>query len=350
MKKKLLTLIVLFISLFTLQVNAKQFYAGEKLEIKEQKEHSVFAAGTEIDISSFIDGASFIAGEEITISSSQDIIFAAGKEIKVTDAYAKDAFLSSKDIEISNSQIRDLYAFGEKIKINSEISRNANLAGTKVVIDSKIMGDVNIAAQEIIIKDEAYIGGTLRYPEHAYIKISQDAVVEKTKTYVSTPDETTSQIVATRVQDFIISYVSVAIIGLLLLWLFTNKFTNIEKEEFTVKNIAAKTGLGFLVLIGTPIASIIAMISIIGFPIGLIMILLYGILIYLSIIPSGYFLGHHLLKDKIKKKENILILGVLLIKLLELIPFVGGFVVFISLCFGMWTALGITKKKATKEK
>ena len=83
MKKKILMLVVLIISIFTVQVNAKQFYVKDNIKIDEQQDYSVFAAGTEIDISSFIDGSTFVAGEEINITSSQDIIFAAGEEIKI---------------------------------------------------------------------------------------------------------------------------------------------------------------------------------------------------------------------------------------------------------------------------
>ena len=79
MKKKILMLVVLIISIFTVQVNAKQFYVKDNIKIDEQQDYSVFAAGTEIDISSFIDGSTFVAGEEINITSSQDIIFAAGE-------------------------------------------------------------------------------------------------------------------------------------------------------------------------------------------------------------------------------------------------------------------------------
>ena len=88
MKKKILILLVLIVSIFTVQVNAKQFYTSDKIKIEEQQDYSVFAAGKDIDVSSFIDGSTFVAGEDITITSSQDIIFAAGEDIKIKDAYA----------------------------------------------------------------------------------------------------------------------------------------------------------------------------------------------------------------------------------------------------------------------
>lgn len=347
MKKKFLIIAVLIVSIFTFEVNAKQFYVKEKLNINEQQEHSIFVAGTKIDVSSFVDGATFVAGEEINLTSSQDIIFAAGEEIKIKDAYTKDAFIAGTEIEITNSQIRDVYAFAEEIEINSEISHNAYLAGTKVKISSKIMGNVHIAAEEIIIEDSAEIKGTLEYPKHAYIRIADEAVVENTKTYAPTEADQALNIKII-IQDFIMTYLSLLVTGFVLLMLFKKRFDNLEKEELSIQNIAVKTGLGFLVLITVPIAVIIAMCSLVGMPLSLIVLALYIILIYISIIPSGYFIAYKLLNKKVKNEYLLLSVGVLAIKLLELVPIIGGFIVFISLCFGIWTSLGITKKKTTK--
>ena len=132
--------------------------------------------------------------------------------------------------------------------------------------------------------------------------------------------------------------------------LFKKRFEKLEKEEFSIKNIAAKTGLGFLVLITVPIAVVIALCSLVGMPLALIVLALYIILIYISIIPSGYYIAYKLLNKKIKNEYLLLSIGVLGIKVLEFIPIIGGFIVLISLCFGMWSALGITKKKTIKEK
>ena len=252
MKKKILILLLLLISIFTVQVNAKQFYANDKIKIDEQQEYSVFAAGSDIDISSFIDGSTFVAGEDITIRSSQDVIFAAGEDIKIKDAYAKDVFVAGMELEIDNSQIRDLFAFAEDIVINSEISHNAYLGATKVVIDSKIMGNVYIAAEEIIIKDNAEIMGTLEYPETAYIRISDDATIEKTKEFnINEPDLGTS--IQAMITSFINSYLAILITGITFIILFQKQVSKLEKEELSFENVAKKVGLGFLLLIATPI-------------------------------------------------------------------------------------------------
>ena len=344
MKKKILMLLVLIASIFTVQVNAKQFYTSDKINIEEQQDYSVFAAGKDIDVSSFIDGSTFVAGEDIKIRSSQDIIFAAGKDIKIEDAYAKDIFVAGKELEINNSQIRDLFAFAEDIEINSEISHNAYLGATKVVINSKIMGNVYIAADEIIIKDGAKIMGKLEYPETAYIKISDDAIIEKTKEFnVNEPDMGTS--IQIMITHFINSYLAILVTGIAFMIIFKKQFEKIKKEELSFENVAKKVGLGFLLLIVAPIVALILMCSIIGIPLSFILLALYIMLIYISIIPSGYFIAYKLLNKTIKNEYLLLAIGILGIKLLELVPYIGVFAALISLCFGMWIPIAINKKK-----
>ena len=349
MKKKILMLLVLIVSIFTVQVNAKQFYANDKIKINEQQDYSVFAAGQEIDISSFIDGSTFVAGEDITITSSQDIIFAAGEDIKIKDAYAKDVFVAGMELEITNSQIRDLFAFAEDIEINSEISHNAYLGATKVVIDSKIMGNVYIAAEEIIIKDGAEIMGTLEYPETAYIRISDDAIIENTKEFnVNEPDMGTS--IQVMITDFINSYLTILVTGIAFIILFRKQFDKLEKEELSFENVAKKVGLGFLLLIATPVVVLLLMCTIVGVPLSFMLLALYIMLIYISIIPSGYFIAYKLLHKNIKNDYLLLAIGILGIKLLEFVPVIGFLVALISLCFGMWVPIAINKKKTVKEK
>ena len=345
MKKKLLILLVAIVSCYTLQVNAKQFYASEKVLINEQQEYSVFAAGDEVKTNSFIDGAAFIAGFDVEIASSQDVLFTVGEEIKISGAYTKDAFIVGTELEIENSEIRDLFAFAEEIKIKSPITHNAYLAGTKIVIDSEIMGNLSLAAEKIELTENAKINGTLKYPEYAKITVAETAVVNNTKTYKVEETNTTNMM--TEFESFMMSYISILVVGFIMLPLFKKLFTRIKKEELSVKNIAKKTAIGFAILIVAPIAVIVALISLIGMPLSLILLALYIMAIYTSIIPSGYFLASKMFKDKIKNEYLLLVIGIAAIKLLEYVPVIGGFIALISLCLGI--SLMLTPGKKTQK-
>ena len=145
MKKKILMLLVLIASIFTVQVNAKQFYTSDKIKIEEQQDYSVFAAGKDIDVSSFIDGSTFVAGEDIKIRSSQDIIFAAGKDIKIEECDLK----RKRKSYISNL----IYMFDDISETNRMIVNNNVLYNDNYTNIYDLIEDMNIDELNEIIKN-----------------------------------------------------------------------------------------------------------------------------------------------------------------------------------------------------
>ena len=352
MKKKIYLLLILLLTLVCAPVQAKGdngFYADDDVILSYNRiDTTTFAAGNNVDVSSEIDGASFIAGNNLTISSTQDYIFAAGNNLDIQNARAKDAFLAGSSIKIKDSAIRDLYAMGETVRIDSDISRNAYLGGSKVIINATIDGDVTIAADEIVIGENAVIAGTLKYPEDASINIASTAQVSSQETYESTDVNIQLNFVDT-IWDRTLSFLSILLIALILLALNKKVFKNIEKIEKSVPEVLKNLALGFAFLIVVPIVAFLAIITIIGLPLSIISLLVYGMLIYLSVIPTAYYFGNWILKDKISNPYLLLTVSLLAIYILKLIPVIGGFTTFISLLIGLGIYVKLIKNNI-KEK
>ena len=323
------------------------FYANDNVKLKKGLDTTTFVAGNNIDVKSNIDGASFVAGNNITLSSSQDYLFAAGNSINIENATTKDAFVAGSQITITSSTIRDLYAAGQNVRIDSEISRNAYLAGDTVTINGAIYGDATVAAENIRIGKEAIITGTLKYPEDSKISISESAEISTKKTYKGSSNIEVKMTWVDILKSTIYSYLSILLIAFILLSLGKKIFTKISKlERTTEKNLKmALQGLGLLII--TPIAAVIVMITIIGFPLSIITLLLWGICIYLSIIPTSYYIGKWLLEDKVKNDYLLLAISILVIKLLGILPVIGGLVTFVTIILGLGIIMNllITQKK-----
>ncbi|MBR2828788.1 MAG: hypothetical protein IKE70_06115, partial [Bacilli bacterium] len=241
-----------------------------------------------------------------------------------------------------NSEIRDLYAAAEEIIIDSNI-RNAYLGASKVTINGEINGDCNISAEEIRIGKEAKITGVLRYPDKSDIHISESAEISEKSTYHAKEID-----IEFGLKEFIIgkviSFLMIMITGLVILALFGKVFHKMENFDFDVSNILKHFFIGLIALILVPICFVIMIFSIIGIPLSLVMLAIYIIAIYLSTIASAYYFGSHLLKNTIKNSYVILILSLLVLFLLELIPVVGGFLSFLSLCCGLGLYISVVKK------
>ncbi len=336
MKNKLFLLLIILLAVIIVPVNAKEenFYANESVVLEEDVDATTFVAGNAIDIKSNNNGLNFAAGNIVNISGAHDYVFAAGNNITITNLTTKDMFLAGNVVTINSSEIRDLYVAASSITINSKIERNAYLGGDRVTINSEVNGDITVASDNIVIGEEAIINGTLKYPEGVKPVISNNASINKTKTYESDDYNKELSVVDTIIIPTIISYVSLLLIAFILLTVSKKAFAKYEKTGKKATDILITTGIGFIGLIVVPVVAIILMLTLIGIPLSIITLIIYGIMIYLSAIPATYYLGSLITKGKMNS-YLLLTLSLLVFYIVRLIPIIGTIIVFLIICLGL---------------
>ena len=338
MKKKIFVLIMAIFVVIAVPVFAKTdngFVADEEVSLKKEFNTTTFVAGNNIKMSSTVDGLNFVAGNNIRLSSSQDYLFTAGNNINLEGVTAKDVFIAGNVLNVESSTIRDLYAVGTSIRIESPIARNLYCGGDKITINSTVEGNVKLAADDIRIGKEAVILGTLEYPEDAEISISESAEIGKTKTYATTSSVQITTTWIDLLMGILMNFLSLLLIAFILLTMNKKLFKNIQKQEKTVSDFLKKMLIGFAILVLVPMASIIVMLTIIGLPLSIITLLLYGILIYLSTIVSAYYIAHWILGKNKYNEYLVLSIALLILTLAKLIPVIGGLISFASLLLGL---------------
>jgi len=99
---------------------------------------------------------------------------------------------------------------------------------------------------------------------------------------------------------------------------------------------------GFVALICVPAAALILMITIIGLPIALVVLLLYGVLLLVGYAAAGVMLGDAALQ-RFRAQDaahwgyriGAAVLAMLTLALIAKVPVLGGFVVLAAILFGM---------------
>lgn len=338
--KKVINVLVLFLLCLTFSINsvgAKSyikdlFQYEEKLEVKEELEGTSFLLGTKVNIEKKINGVGFIAGETITIKDIQEYLFVAGTKVNYEADTEKDLFLMAEEANLNGKVIRDTYVLGTDVSMDGEYNRNVYIAGSTVELKGTYKGNVTINATDIEISDEVTINGTLRYNEDATIEgINKDI---KTKTYKVTANDISFV-------DYIVSalnsYVNILMVALLLVFICESIFKK-SLNQTKNNNIFSLVIKGFIILIGVPIIAVMSLLTGALTSLGIIGGILYGILIYISHIFTGYYLAHKLDKHYFKKNLNsykLMIIGLLIIKLLSIVPIIGEFVSLFSMLLGL---------------
>ena len=352
MEKKFLKIISI-IFLFVFSINTVSAVTISKVGdsvVEEGEYNSVrFIAGNTILNKANIDGLSFIAGNEITTEGVTSYGLYAGNNINIKENILKDLFVAGNKIIIYEDAIigRDAFIAGANVTVMADITRDLRIGADNIDVRGiTIAGDAYLYADNITLDENTVITGKLKYPEDAHIKgldvakvgeviTTKKVDVEVKKTYVST------------IKNTIISICAGIIIMLILFYILPKTKERLDKVDLKIDVILKNVCIGFLILILIPMTVIITVFTGILTPFALILACIYGISLYLGPLLSAYVIGF-VLNQKIFKTDNKLLaitIGIIIVKLVKLIPYIGGFIGVICLLYGMGLITKYIKSK-----
>ena len=342
MKKKILSLFtILFASVFMFSnVSALELTQTGENVLQEGDYNSLrLVAGNTVTSSANIDGLSLIAGNTITANGHVTYGLYAGNTLTINEYVDKDLFVAGNGITIGeNATItRDAFVAGNSVTINTNIGRDLRAGASRINISGiTINGDAYLDAEEIIMNEDTIINGELTYLEKAKVTGLKEATIGSVET-TKLPEVKIEVNPMNNIYNFIFTIVAAYIVMLVLFYLLPTSKERIDKVELKVSPIFKTIGIGLLVLIVVPLATLIAMFTGVLTPIALITAAIYVIAIYLSTLLTAYVIGN-LINDKLFKNSSIhlsLIIGIVLLKLLKLIPVVGGWIYALAMFYGL---------------
>jgi cytoskeletal protein CcmA (bactofilin family) len=315
-------------------VNGDIWALSRSLSIDGTVNGSVVAAAQTVSITGNIDSSIRIAGEGITISGTID----------------GDMIVAGNDITVLNTahiQGDLLFAAGV-INIDGIVDGNIKGSANEALISNAVGGDVNLAVNSLSILSTADINGNLTYKSENNAFIQPGAKISGITSHIlpeaeEKQSESFPFSLLSSVQAKFIGFLMALITGLILIMVIPRTVSHVA--ESLREKPGASIGWGALLLFITPIAAIIICITIIGLPVGLITLALWVILIYLAQIPVSLLLGKLILQRFIVIKESkgvmigCLALGLLILKLIAIIPYIGFLVGLVVTLFGMGTVI-----------
>ncbi len=323
-----------------LEKESDEYYFGAATNINSEVEvdHSLFLAGSEVSSKDSVSGIGFLAGNIVEALGSYDYGLFAGNSVKIGGEVYGDLFAAGNAVEIDEGALidRDVYAVGNTVNLAANLNGNVFVAGNRLVLENiTINGNLSADFDQIVVKGKSSISGTFEYNDDATL-IGLENLSFKEKKVYSNPSVKFD--FGKTILNKFVSIISVLVLTFVALAVFP-KFATKLLKDFATKDVFKNVLIGLGLLLLVPIAAIFVLISVVGFPVGLVAILAYILLIVFSTPVSGLVLGDVLAKNLFKKeKMNVYLkalLGVVLIELLALIPYLGGLVSLASLLFGM---------------
>ena len=334
-------------------VNGDYFAAGEKVVVSGTVRGDAYIAGGNIRIDGNIDGDLLVAGGDIEIAGRVGgDVRAAGGDVTVLGDVGKNLTLLAGSGEVlPGAKLGgNVVALGGDVLVETPVPGSLTSAAGGLTVADSVGNGINAFVGELNLTSKASVAGDLTYWSEEQADISKEATISG-KVIQNKPEKKvdTQQaekfFAGIKIGFDIFFLLSALLVGLAFAGLLPNFVRRIS--NMVLGRPWASLGFGFLALIVMPIAAVILMVTVIGLPVGLLTLVGYMALLWLSKVFVSFAVGRRILDLMGRKGAGLvlsLVLGLVVLGVLDWVPIVGGLVGFVLMLMGMGGYL-LTKRE-----
>lgn len=361
MKRKVLLLLILLITLFTSTI----VFATDDLEVKSNvnvndvvgeedanyddlvmpiseevkvpvKRGDLFIIEEEANIDNDVDGNVYVLADNVVIRGNVDgNVFALGNNVHIRSNISGSIFALAENVDFVCGEAKDVYFFANNIALFNEavVSREAKMMGKEISISGAIKGDLYSESKRVRVTDGAIIEGTLSY-SGTLDKANDNQIGTIEKHEVKKVEITKKDIFIAKAETILTKTITALILIGLIVLISDKKIDGKLTIADVVKGIIA----GSLWIIGIPLILFILMLTIIGLPVSVILLILYIIMFFVAIPALSLQISAYILKARNKESKILLwLLAVVIycaIAILRTIPTLGVIVTILVGTYG----------------
>jgi cytoskeletal protein CcmA (bactofilin family) len=327
-------------------VGLDHFAAGRTFTVAEPVAGDLIAAGGKVEVTAEVGGDAVLAGGDVRMDGRvAESLFLLGGQLLVNGQVGRNARVGGGKIEFgAPSEVAgNLSVGGGEVVLKGRVNGYLQAAGGKVLIDGVVDGDVQAHAGELTLGPNARIAGTLHYASREDIRRDPAAQVqgpvERIKIEGGWPVPEDMERHMGRSGGWIWTTGLLLLAGLVV-WAmprFFGKVATTWQARFPMSLL-----LGFVLLVCIPVVALLFLITVIGVPLGLMIMALYPVLLLLGYVCSGIGIGQWGVarlspafgRGTLGQVAGALA-GVLAIGLLARVPWLGGVVMLVALLAGV---------------
>ena len=337
------------------------YVAAETITIDGTVNGDLWVAGNTITVNGIVNGSVMAAGNKVNINGDvTHAVRAVAETLNINGDVGGDVMAGCGRLNIaSTGEIGGDLLFGaDSVGIEGSIEGDIKGGGTEVAIRDAVGGNVELEVESLMVLSTASIGGDLTYSSAEEADIQSGAQIAGATTHnVPEVKEDGAGMfpfalfsgVLAKLMGFLMAFVA----GLILIFLAPRRLTSIVDAIGSRPGPSA--GWGALIVFVTPIAAVVVCLTIIGISAGVIGLVLYGIGLYLAQIPVGIFIGRWIIgRFRVVESKAAMVgalaLGLVILKLLSLIPYFGFVVGLAVVIFGLGAVVAAERKQRAEAK
>ena len=311
----------------------ERFGVGSYIETKNKTyNNSLFFGGdTIIDGSNVKTGIGFFAGSKLFLTGNYEYGVHAADTMTINSSYERDLFALGNYIVVSNeaSIARDVFMAANEIKISTYLHGDAMFAANKVILDNlTIDGDLRVAAKEVVFEGDVTIKGEFVYNDN--LEVDGEYTAENTTTY----HMPTIELKFNNMVVMCFQLAAAIAIAVVLMCIARNFFKDIREGAVSVDGNEMLTTFftGICGAIIAPLIIALLLITIVGAPAGLLLLLAWIVLLGVSSVVTAAFIAARIMPKMNNLIGTILVLVVFAV--LSLVPYLNLFVKICEVGFG----------------
>lgn len=331
-------------------VERDYFAASGKVIIDGTVNGDVYVFGGDIEVNGKVNGDLIAAGGNISVRGevTQDIR-AAGGNLDISGKVGRNLSISGGSLKLGgNDPINgSVWVAGGSVSVRKPVQKDAHVASGSLYADSSITGTLDGYLGNFSAGKNLKIGGDLNYRAEQPVSLPPEASVSGKINFTPSPSEVTDQRFIgslSRGAFYFSLYANLALflIGWLL-WYLLPKFSRSAVDNISKRTLMSAL-VGLITLATTPFLFIILLITVVGIPLALLLVLDVLITSFVAQIYAASWLGQALtIKFGYDYTPPIsLLIGLLVLFILSLIPVVNAIAGLLVLLIGLGALLKTT--------
>lgn len=322
------------------EVRQGDFYtAGELVDIAGRLNGDLVAAARRIRVDGRIDGDVFVAGENVDIQGIVgDSTRVAAESLTLRGAIDGDLLIGANRVRLFEGArvAGNVWAAGAVVEIDATVDGDVRAVAGEIVIGGTVRGNARLRADRVSLAPGARIDGDLTYRARTPLTPEEVARVAGTVRANTQVDDDVERGTVWSVIFWVWQTVAALLAGLLAVALFRGFLLVVASS--IPKKATVGTLLGFATFLIVPILSVVAMVTLVGLPVGLSMALLFLVTLYVAKLPVAVWAGGRLLGLAGRPDASpyaAMPIGILLLYALFATPYIGWLIWLIATWLGL---------------
>ena len=270
------------------------YMAGDRIRVEGTVDGDVFAAGKDIDIDGRVTGDVISAGRFLRIRGTVDgNVRSAGNTNVISGTVGKNImwFGESTTIDTTGKVGGTVTMFGGTLSIDGKLGRDILFFGEEVNVNGPVGGRIQMKGHTLVIGSTAQVDGPIHFEGDKPASVAPGAKLASPvefKQMEKKHDYQESDYYVWRV-----IWTGAFVLFGMALFLVAPKFAG--ETIAAAESYGAPIGLGILIFLGVPVAAIIACITVVGLPLGVLTIGTWLLMLCCAEIVVGGVIGNLIL-------------------------------------------------------